>query len=81
MEPATEQVLQAALALSEAERLELVEALLASHTPPEELPFDSAWLAEVQRRSAEIEAGAVQPDSWPVVRERVRQRLEGRSRG
>ncbi len=81
MGPTTEQLLQAALALPEEERLELVEALLASHSPPNELPFDPAWLDEVQRRSAEVEAGAAHLDSWPVVRERVRQRLEGRARG
>jgi len=80
MGPATEQVLQAALALPEEERLELVEALLTSHAPPEEPPFDPAWLDEVRRRSAEVEAGAVNLDSWSVVRERVRRRLEGRGR-
>jgi putative addiction module component (TIGR02574 family) len=81
MGPATEQVLQAALALPEEERLELVEALLDSHAPPDELPFDPAWLSEVQRRSAEVEAGTVHLTPWPVVRERVRKRLEGRARG
>ncbi|RLT16083.1 MAG: hypothetical protein DWI24_00335 [Planctomycetota bacterium] len=81
MGPATEQLLQAALALPEQERFELVEALLASHAPPEELPFDPVWLKEVQRRSAEVDAGAVKLESWAVVRDRVRQRLETRSRG
>jgi putative addiction module component (TIGR02574 family) len=81
MSPATEQLLQAALALPEDERLELVEALLASHDPSSGLPFDPSWLGEIQRRSAEIEAGTVQLTPWPVVRERVRQRLEGRSSG
>ena len=81
MSPVTEQLLQAALALPEEERLELVEALLASQDSPGELPFDPAWLSEVQRRSAEIEAGTVQLTPWVVVRERVRQRLEGRSSG
>jgi putative addiction module component (TIGR02574 family) len=79
MRPATEQLLQAALALPEEERLELAEALLASHEhdPSSGLPFDPAWLGEIQRRSAEIEAGTVQSTPWPVVRERVRQRLAG----
>ena len=77
MSPVTEQLLQAALALPEDERLELAEALLASQGSSSELPFDPAWLGEIQRRSAEIEAGTVQPTPWPVVRERVRQRLEG----
>ena len=50
MGPATIQSLQAALALPEQERFELVEALLASHAPPKELPFDLVWLEEVRRR-------------------------------
>lgn len=81
MTPATEQLLQAALALPEGERLELVEALLASQDQSSALPFDPAWLSEIRRRSAEIEAGTVQLTPWPVVRERVRRRLEGRSSG
>ena len=49
MGPAAEQLLQAALALPEDERLELTEALLASQGESSELPFDPAWLAEIQR--------------------------------
>ncbi len=72
MDPATEQVLQVALALPEAARLELVEALLAAQEQTSALPFDSAWLSEIRRRSDEVEAGTVQPSPWPVVRERGR---------
>jgi putative addiction module component (TIGR02574 family) len=81
MSPVTEQLLQAALALPEDERLELVEALLASQDRSGELPFDPAWLSEIRRRSAEVESGTVPLTPWPVVRERVRQRLEGQSSG
>lgn len=81
MGPATEQLLQAALALPEEERLELAEALLAAQDSSSELPFDPAWLSEIQRRSAEIEAGTAPMTPWPVVRERVRERLKGRSGG
>ena len=81
MDPATEQVLQVALALPESARLELVEALLASQEESGALPFDSALLSEIQRRSDEVAAGTVRPDSWQIVRERVRERLEDRSSG
>jgi putative addiction module component (TIGR02574 family) len=81
MSPVTEQLLQAALALPEEERLELVEALLSSQGSSDELPFDPAWLVEIQRRSAEIDAVAVQLAPWTLVRDRVRQRLEARSNG
>ena len=83
MGPATEDVYRAALALSGPERWELVEALLLVTPAPvaEELPFDPSWLDEARRRGAELEAGAVRLESWSVVRERVRRRLEGRQRG
>ncbi len=81
MSPATEQLLQAALALPEPERLELLEALLEAGNRPGELPFDPDWLPEIQRRSAEIQAGEVTLAPWPLVRERVRQRLEEKARG
>jgi hypothetical protein len=41
-------------------------------------PFDDAWLAEIQRRSAQIDAGTATLTPWPEVKRRVRQRLEGR---
>jgi putative addiction module component (TIGR02574 family) len=81
MSPATEQLLQAALTLPEQDRLDLVDALLASQGQSDDLPFDPAFLSEIERRSAEIDAGTVQLTPWNVVRERVRQRLEGRSSG
>lgn len=81
MNPMVEQLVQAALALPENERLELIEALLDSPNSADELPFDPAWLPEIQRRSAEIEAGTVSLTPWPVVRERVRRRVEDRTRG
>lgn len=81
MNPTTEQLLQTALALPENERWEFVEALLASENGPSDRPFDPAWMPEIQRRSAETDAGSVELTPWPVVRERVRQRLDSQSRG
>jgi putative addiction module component (TIGR02574 family) len=81
MSPEAEQLLQAALALPDDDRLELVEALLTAEGRSDGLPFDPAWLSEIQRRSAAVEAGTAQLTPWPVVRERVRRRLEGRSSG
>jgi putative addiction module component (TIGR02574 family) len=76
MSPATGQLLRAVLTLPENERRELVEALLATQDAPGELPFDSGWLAEAQRRYAEVQAGAVNLIPWQVVQARARQRLE-----
>jgi putative addiction module component (TIGR02574 family) len=81
MGPLTEQLFQAALALPEEERLELVEAILAAQGSEGGLPFDPAWPDEVRRRSAEVEAGTVRPTPWSAVRGRVRRRVEGRTRG
>jgi putative addiction module component (TIGR02574 family) len=67
------------MALSEEERFELVEALLTSQGASDESTLDPAWLVEIQKRSAEIDSGEVQPAPWNVVRDRVRKRLEGHS--
>ena len=78
MSPTTEQLLQSALALPEDEREEFVEALLTEWDPSQERPLDSACLAEIQRRSAEIDAGTAKLAPWPEVKDRVRRRVEGR---
>jgi putative addiction module component (TIGR02574 family) len=51
--------------LSAAERARLIERLIASlDTDP---VVEEAWAAEVERRSAEIESGAVSPVPGPEV--------------
>ncbi len=81
MSPATEQLLQSALALPNEERLEFIDALLAECDRGLARPFDDAWLAEIRRRSAEIDAGAAPITPWPEVKRRVRERLERRADG
>lgn len=76
MTEATEQLLQSALALPDEERLSLVEALLAECDSNLARPFDEAWLAEIQRRSAQIDAGTASLTPWLEVKRRVRERLE-----
>jgi len=78
MSPVTEQLLSSALALPESERLELAEALLAACEPPPPDLTGDAWLAELRRRSAEIEAGQADLTPWAQVKRRVRGRLEDR---
>lgn len=81
MSPTTEQILTSALTLPESERLELAEALLAASEPPAPEPSGDAWLAELQRRSAQIDAGKAVLSPWSEVKQRVRARLEGQSGG
>jgi putative addiction module component (TIGR02574 family) len=59
MSPTAEHLYQSALALPEAERIELVEALLAAASPDSDPPFDESWREVIHRRSAEIDAGTV----------------------
>jgi hypothetical protein len=79
MSPTTEQLLQSVLALPEEERDQLVEALHAECDQSLALPFDQAWLAEAQCRSAQSDAETATLTRWPEVKRRVRERLEGPS--
>jgi len=81
MSPTTEQLLTSALGLPESERLELAEALLAASEPSPPEPTGDAWLAELHRRSTQVDAGAATLSSWSEVKQRVRARLEGKPGG
>ena len=72
MTPTQYQILASALTLPEAEQVELAEALLAGGRPPIPELTGEAWLAELDRRSAELDAGAT---SWADVKEKARQKL------
>ncbi|MDC0935946.1 addiction module protein [Pirellulales bacterium] len=53
------------------DRLRLIDEL-ASSVPDDQPPHLSPeWLAEIARRSDEIDSGAVQTESWSVIRERL----------
>jgi putative addiction module component (TIGR02574 family) len=68
MDPATEQLLNAVLALPDEERLQFAEALLVSLQPEDRPPFDDSWRAIIQRRSAELRSGQVTPIPWEEVK-------------
>lgn len=67
----TEEVLEAALSLPEEEQFQLIEALLAARDQDGGRPFDEAWVAEIQQRSREIDAGSIRPVPWSEVRQRT----------
>ena len=77
MSQTTEQVLDAALALAEDDRLELVEALIASLQPSDRPPFDESWREVIKRRSAELRSGKVTPVPWAEVKRQARERASG----
>lgn len=77
MSSTTEEVLSAALALPDGDRLELVEALIASLQPADQPPFDDSWREVIRRRSAELRSGAVNPIPWAEVKRQAREKAGG----
>jgi putative addiction module component (TIGR02574 family) len=73
----TEQVFDAALALPEGERVELVEALIASLQPDDRPPFDESWREVIRRRSSELRSGQVTPVPWEEVKRQAREKAGG----
>jgi len=69
------ELLQAVLSLPDDEREKLVEALLVESEPANHPHLDE-WMAEVQRRSAEIDAGTAKLTPWSEVKRRVSESVE-----
>jgi putative addiction module component (TIGR02574 family) len=59
------------------ERVQLIEALWETVPPDAMPPLSDEWLAEIERRSAEYDAGAVTPIPWEQVRAESLRRLSG----
>lgn len=76
MNTTVEQVLDAALALPDGERVEIVEALIASFRT-DDRPFDESWREVIQRRSAELRSGQVTPVPWADVKNGARENTGG----
>ncbi len=71
-----DEVLRTARSLDEPERLRLVEELLGSLSPDDAASLDDAWLAEIDRRSDELDAGSVTTIPWHDVQRRARERAK-----
>jgi putative addiction module component (TIGR02574 family) len=64
-------ILDAALALPEAERVVLIDELVES-LPPDTGPLsEEEMFAELERRAAEVEQGLVTPIPWEEVRRQL----------
>jgi putative addiction module component (TIGR02574 family) len=72
-----DQVLTAALALPNGDRVELVEAILASLQPEDRPPFDESWRPVIERRSQELQSGRVVGVPWSDVKKRARGPMGG----
>jgi putative addiction module component (TIGR02574 family) len=64
-------VIAEALRLSEAERLELAEAVYESLEGPADPGAGQAWDEEIARRLAEIDAGRVKLIPWSEARRQI----------
>ena len=68
-------ILSAAFHLSVSDRLRLIDQLAASVPDDQPPTLSDEWLAEIDRRSAEIDSGAVATESWDAIRKRLFDRL------
>jgi len=66
-----ERVLDEALRLPEQERAELAARLISSLEPKADDDVDAAWVAEIERRCAELDAGTAVTSDWNDVRRRI----------
>lgn len=79
MARAAKEIVKDAMGLPEKERIRVVESLLASLEPESDENVDSAWAAEIERRSREIKEGTVRLLPWKTVRSRARKRARGKN--
>lgn len=77
MSSTAEQVLNDALTLPDEDRLQIVEALIASLQPTDRPPFDESWREVIRRRSAELRSGQVAPVPWSEVKRQAREKAGG----
>ena len=77
MNATREQIVDAALALPDDDRLELVETLIASLQPADRPPFDESWREVIRRRSAELLSGQVAGVPWAEVKRQSREKAGG----
>ncbi len=71
MAASKDDIFRSALGLPEAERADLIGALIDSLDAEVEAGVEEAWRVEIERRSAELESGAAQSIPWDLVRQRL----------
>jgi len=68
-------VRSAAAELSVLDQLRLIDDLAASMPDDHPPSLSEEWLAELERRSAEIDSGSARTESWSDVRQRLMHRV------
>jgi len=71
----SEEVLMKALRLPEHDRAELARRLLESLDEDRTEDIDNAWLAEIERRCAAVDAGEAVTSDWEDFRQRVEREI------
>lgn len=77
MSPTAENLLHAALALTEEDRRQVVEGLLSSFRQAGQPDIDEAWRETVRKRSADVVSSQVTPIPWEEVERQGRQNAHG----
>lgn len=77
MTRAAAKLLQEALELGEADRIDLAAELLATVNGPADADWEQAWGAELDRRTAEADRTGNAGDTWEEVRAHVLSRTRG----
>lgn len=68
---AKQNVIEQALRLTEAERLEVAEAVYQSLEGPADAGAEQAWSTEIQKRIADLDAGRVKLVPWSQARRQI----------
>ena len=71
----SQELLKAALALSLDERAKLARELIASLDGSPDEGAEEAWAAEIERRTREVEQGAIEVVPWAEAEKRIHDRL------
>ena len=78
MTDTAESVLAQALRLDPDDRAQLAAELIASLDGPADADVEAAWAAEIDRRVAAVEAGAMSLSPWPEIKQRIERELVDR---
>jgi putative addiction module component (TIGR02574 family) len=71
-------LLEQVLNLPEQDRAEIATRLLESLDPAAQKDVDDAWITEIERRCAAVDAGTLQTSDWKDVRARIERDIFGR---
>ncbi|HLK04356.1 MAG TPA: addiction module protein [Candidatus Acidoferrum sp.] len=76
MSPKSAEILKQALELSVEERADLAAQILDSLDSSDDPEVQASWQAEIERRMADLDSGAVQPISHDEFQRRLKSTLE-----